>query len=105
MKRTFSAAFALLSAAVLVVGCSGSNTDTSSETTAESSATSAEATGEITVFAAASLKSTFTALGTQLEETSPSPNSLRVHPQMSSPPPTRRTWPRRSTPAWWPGNP
>jgi molybdate transport system substrate-binding protein len=71
MKRTFGAAFAVLSAAALVVGCSGSNTDTSSETTTESSATSAETTGEITVFAAASLKSTFTALGTQLEEANP----------------------------------
>jgi molybdate transport system substrate-binding protein len=50
-----------LGATALVAGCAGSNSES----------TPAGATGEITVFAAASLKSTFTALGTELQKQNP----------------------------------
>ena len=62
MKRTVGGAIAALAATALVAGCSGSNTEAAPE---------AAGAGEITVFAAASLKSTFTELGAQLEEANP----------------------------------
>ena len=55
-----------LSAAALLAGCSSSNT---AETSTSSPA--AGATGDLTVFAAASLKSTFTDLGKKLEADNP----------------------------------
>ena len=70
MMRTLCCAAAALSAAALVAGCSGSNSESTPATT-EGSSTPAAATGEITVFAAASLKATFTTLGTALEEQNP----------------------------------
>ena len=70
MKRTFRFAVVAISATALVAGCSGSNSEPTSATS-EVASTSAAATGEITVFAAASLKATFTALGTQLQEQNP----------------------------------
>lgn len=59
MMRAVHFALAALGVATLVAGCSGSGSD------------SVSATGDITVFAAASLKSTFTELGAQLEAANP----------------------------------
>ena len=70
MKRMLSLTVAALSAAALVAGCSGSNSDTTSATTGGSS-TPAGATGLITVYAAASLKATFTELGGQFQKDNP----------------------------------
>lgn len=61
MRRPLRFGVAALGATALVAGCSGSNSES----------TQAGVTGEITVFAAASLKSTFTALGTELQEQNP----------------------------------
>ena len=58
MKSIFAVAAAAVSAAALIAGCS-SHTDTASSPTS------------ITVFAAASLKSTFSELGAQLEKSNP----------------------------------
>jgi molybdate transport system substrate-binding protein len=66
MRTRSALAFAAFSTATLIAGCSG--TDAPSE---PSSAAPAETTGAITVFAAASLKNTFTELGTQFEEANP----------------------------------
>ena len=73
MKRTLRFAVAALGVTALVAGCSGSNTETpsSTETTASTSDEASGPTGEITVFAAASLKATFIELGTQLEAANP----------------------------------
>ena len=62
---------AALSVAALVAGCSSSQTDSASTTSAEASPPSSAITGDVTVFAAASLKSTFTELGTQFEKDNP----------------------------------
>ena len=70
MKRILGTAVAALTVAAIVAGCSTSNPDTSA-TTGNTSSPPASVTGDITVFAAASLKSTFTALGTQLEKDDP----------------------------------
>jgi molybdate transport system substrate-binding protein len=59
MTRALGIAAAALSVMALIAGCSGSSTEP------------AGTTGEITVFAAASLKSTFTELGAQLEAANP----------------------------------
>lgn len=67
MKRQFAVVCAALGTTALLVGCSGSNSASESSTPAAP----AEASGDITVFAAASLKNTFTALGTQFEEANP----------------------------------
>jgi len=64
---------ALASAATLVAGCSSSQTD-SAAPTAGSSAPSTGITGDITVFAAASLKSTFTELGERFKTDNPGTN-------------------------------
>jgi molybdate transport system substrate-binding protein len=72
MNRALKLAVVALGATMLVPGCSGSGTETPSSTeTTESASTSAETAGEITVFAAASLKATFTEIGTQLEAANP----------------------------------
>lgn len=68
MKRIFSVATAALTAAALI-GCSNSQTDSTSTTSGDESPSAT--TGEITVFAAASLKSTFTDLGKQMEKDKP----------------------------------
>lgn len=60
MKRS-RFAVAAISAAAVVAGCTGSNSES----------TPAGATDEITVFAAASLKATFTELGAGLQEQNP----------------------------------
>ena len=69
MKRVLSVAVAL-AATALIGGCSGSTSDTTPSTSAGESAP-AGATGDITVFAAASLKSTFTELGEQFQTDNP----------------------------------
>lgn len=63
-----SLAIAALGITALLAGCSPSETAAPSSTSA---APSAEITGDITVFAAASLKKTFTELGTQFETDHP----------------------------------
>ncbi|MFC9787319.1 molybdate ABC transporter substrate-binding protein [Rhodococcus sp. NPDC127528] len=68
MKRTLGAALVAIAATALVAGCSTATTDDSGSATT-SGAT--PVTGEITVFAAASLKSTFTELGKQFEQQHP----------------------------------
>lgn len=60
---------AALSVATLAAGCSSSQPDSSSSSPALP--TSSEITGDVTVFAAASLKSTFTELGAQFEKNHP----------------------------------
>ncbi|MBJ7340971.1 molybdate ABC transporter substrate-binding protein [Mycolicibacterium sp.] len=67
MKSILGIAVAL-SAATLVAGCSSSQTSTAGSTTGSASPTSTSVTGDITVFAAASLKSTFTELGEQFKK-------------------------------------
>jgi molybdate transport system substrate-binding protein len=69
MKRILNVTVAL-TAAALVGACSGSSSDTATTTTGDTSAP-ASATGAITVFAAASLKSTFTELGKKMETDNP----------------------------------
>jgi molybdate transport system substrate-binding protein len=61
MRSRSARAFAAFGTAALLAGCSGS----------EPSAPAAETGGELTVFAAASLKNTFTELGTRFEEANP----------------------------------
>lgn len=68
MKSLLGIAVATLSAATLIAGCSSSQTDTAASSTAGVSPSSTGVTGDITVFAAASLKSTFTELGNQFQE-------------------------------------
>ncbi len=68
MTTTFRVAAASLSAASLVLaGCSSSDSDDAAATAGADGAI----TGEITVFAAASLKATFTELGAQFEAAHP----------------------------------
>jgi len=62
---------AALGAAALVASCSSSQNDTASTTTGSASPAPTSITGDITVFAAASLKATFTELGTQMEKDNP----------------------------------
>lgn len=61
---------AALSVAALVAGCSSSQND-STFTTNATNTQSSDVTGELTVFAAASLKSTFTELGSRFESDHP----------------------------------
>lgn len=72
MNRIIGAA-AAVGAAALVAGCSGSSPAPapSSPQSATTSAEASAATGEIIVFAAASLKATFTELGTRFQEANP----------------------------------
>jgi molybdate transport system substrate-binding protein len=62
---------AALSIAALVAGCSSSPTDSSSTTSEAAPPSSTAITGDVTVFAAASLKSAFTELGGQFEKDNP----------------------------------
>jgi molybdate transport system substrate-binding protein len=71
VKCILGVAVATVTAAALVAGCSNSQTDTTSTTTGNAASPPESVTGNITVFAAASLKSTFTALGTQMEKDNP----------------------------------
>lgn len=64
-----SLAFAAIGIAALVVGCSPSQTESSSTSSLTSEASAV--TGDLTVFAAASLKKTFTELGNQFETDHP----------------------------------
>lgn len=68
MKRL---AVATLSLAALVTGCSSPSTEPAASNSPSSSAESTAVTGEVTVFAAASLKKTFTELGAQFETVHP----------------------------------
>lgn len=68
MKSLLGIAVATLSAATLIVGCSSSQTDTAASTTESASPPSTTISGDITVFAAASLKSTFTEMGEQFQK-------------------------------------
>lgn len=67
MKRIFATTAAALSVAAIIAGCSHSNSSSSSST----GSAPASATGPLTVFAAASLKSTFTTLGAEFEKNYP----------------------------------
>ncbi|GAA4486622.1 molybdate ABC transporter substrate-binding protein [Rhodococcus olei] len=67
-RRTLATLFAGATAVALIAGCSNSSGDDTAPTTA---ATSGAATGDVTVFAAASLKSTFTELGEMFEAAHP----------------------------------
>lgn len=74
MKHILVATAALLGSTALLAGCSGSDSEapaTSAETSAESSAEASAVSGDITVFAAASLQNTFTELGDQFEAANP----------------------------------
>jgi molybdate transport system substrate-binding protein len=71
MKSIFAIAVVALSAAALVAGCSSSQTETASTATESASSSPAAITGDVTVFAAASLKSTFTELGEQFKKDNP----------------------------------
>jgi molybdate transport system substrate-binding protein len=64
--RSISGIAATLSVAALIAGCSSAQNESSSTTTE-----SPPAASDITVFAAASLKSTFTELGAQFEKDNP----------------------------------
>ncbi|TQF68614.1 molybdate ABC transporter substrate-binding protein [Rhodococcus spelaei] len=67
MKRTLGTALVALAATALVAGCSSGPTEDAGTTTTGS----APVTGAVTVFAAASLNSTFTELGKQFEAAHP----------------------------------
>lgn len=69
--RSIVGVAAALGVAALVVGCSSSQTDSTATTSGATSPTSAAITGDVTVFAAASLKSTFTELGAQFQKDNP----------------------------------
>ncbi|WP_430333272.1 molybdate ABC transporter substrate-binding protein [Rhodococcus sp. ACT016] len=68
MRKIFGTALIALTATFLAAGCSSSESS-SANTTSESGVT-----GDITVYAAASLKSTFTRLGEQFEKDHPGTN-------------------------------
>ncbi|MFD1815020.1 molybdate ABC transporter substrate-binding protein [Rhodococcus gannanensis] len=74
MKRLFGTTLlALTATTVLVAGCS-SNSESETTTSTTGSASAEQVTGDLTVFAAASLKATFTALGEQFEADHPGTN-------------------------------
>jgi len=76
VKSILGIAVAALSAAALVAGCSSSQTETApTTTTGSASATPPAITGDVTVFAAASLKATFTELGEQFKKDNPGTNA------------------------------
>ncbi|MDF3312212.1 molybdate ABC transporter substrate-binding protein [Rhodococcus sp. T2V] len=74
MKTLFGTALIALTATALVAGCSSSDTDSLAPATTSGAATESQITGSITVFAAASLKNTFTQLGEQFEKDHPGTN-------------------------------
>ncbi|WP_066473486.1 molybdate ABC transporter substrate-binding protein [Skermania piniformis] len=61
----------MAASALTLVGCSSTDSSGSGATASGSSATDSAATGPVTVFAAASLKATFTELGRQFEQAYP----------------------------------
>lgn len=65
MTRTIPGLLAVLAATALVAGCGGSSDESATPTSG------AAVTGDVTVFAAASLKPTFTELGAQFEKAHP----------------------------------
>ena len=67
MKRIFATTTAALTATAIIAGCGHPNSNTASTT----GSAPGSVTGPITVFAAASLKSTFTALGAEFEKNNP----------------------------------
>ena len=69
--RSIVGVAAALGVAALVAGCSSSQTDSTATTSGVTSPTSTAITGDVTVFAAASLKSTFTELGAQFQKDNP----------------------------------
>ena len=66
-----AAAAVLATGLVFAAGCSSSDSGSDSTTTAAATSAGSEVTGEITVFAAASLNSTFTELGKSFESEYP----------------------------------
>ncbi|WP_372512696.1 molybdate ABC transporter substrate-binding protein [Mycobacterium yunnanensis] len=74
MTSFLGVAVAALSAAALVAGCSSSQTDTAAPTAGSTAPSSSTVAGDITVFAAASLKSTFTELGERFKTDNPGTN-------------------------------
>lgn len=75
MKKTTFAVIALGASAALLAGCGGSDTaDTTSNSSSTSNSADSALTGDLTVFAAASLKATFTELGEQFEAANPGTN-------------------------------
>ncbi|MFF0815880.1 molybdate ABC transporter substrate-binding protein [Rhodococcus sp. NPDC003318] len=68
-SRTLATLFAAVAATAAIAGCSSSSTD--EDATPTSAADSAAVSGDLTVFAAASLKSTFTELGDMFEDAHP----------------------------------
>lgn len=74
MRSIVGVVVTLASAATLVAGCSSSQTDSAASTAASGAPSSTGVTGDITVFAAASLKSTFTALGERFKTDNPGTN-------------------------------
>ncbi len=69
--RSIVGVAAALGVAALVAGCSSSHTDSTATTSGATSPMSTAITGDVTVFAAASLKSTFTELGAQFQKDNP----------------------------------
>jgi molybdate transport system substrate-binding protein len=67
VKRIIATSTAALAAAAIIAGCSHSNSNTASTTGSPPGGL----TGSITVFAAASLKSTFTTLGAEFQKNNP----------------------------------
>jgi molybdate transport system substrate-binding protein len=73
-RFTFTASSAVLVLSLLLAGCGssfGDSGDAAGKSPAASAATSAALSGQITVFAAASLTESFTALGSQFETANP----------------------------------
>ena len=68
MKRLFAATTAALA---IIAGCSHSNSNTASTTSSTAGSAPSGVTGSLTVFAAASLKSTFTELGAEFQKNNP----------------------------------
>jgi molybdate transport system substrate-binding protein len=64
-------AVAALGVAALVAGCSSSSTEPAAPSSPSTASEAAAVTGDVTVFAAASLKKTFTELGTRFETDHP----------------------------------
>lgn len=70
-RRTLRVAGAGAAALLALSACSSSDSDDSSVKSDTSSSASPELTGTVTVFAAASLKESFTTLGKEFEEAHP----------------------------------
>ncbi|CAM5387837.1 Molybdate-binding protein OS=Streptomyces canus OX=58343 GN=AQI96_00910 PE=3 SV=1 [Streptomyces canus] len=70
-RRTLQAAGAGAAALLALSACSSSDSDSSSTTSDSSASASDKLSGTVTVFAAASLKESFTTLGEQFERTHP----------------------------------